>query len=230
MAFSRPYDPPIPISDVTGLQTALDSKADSSHTQAISTVTGLQAALDAKVNTSAVGTAASRNVPASGNASSAEVVLGSDTRLGGGAAYENVWASDTVEAFTSGTYKAILTTSSLAVGCYEVTAIINTRRATAATVGTRWLTGTASLAGASGDALGHAMLEGSTITQITLSATSPWTTSQAARFSSADGATHVWRLAIEVTSAGTVSLQMYLNATGNVTIEKGSIVTFRKVS
>ena len=36
------------ISTITGLQTALDAKADSSHTQAISTITGLQSALDAK--------------------------------------------------------------------------------------------------------------------------------------------------------------------------------------
>lgn len=40
------------ISDVSGLQTALDGKAASSHTQAISTVTGLQAALDAKAGSS----------------------------------------------------------------------------------------------------------------------------------------------------------------------------------
>lgn len=146
------------------------------------------------------------------------------------AAYEYVWPSDTAESFTSGTYKAILTTSSLAVGFYEVTALINTRRASAATIWTRWIAGTASLAGSVNDALGHAMLEGSTITQVTLSSTSPWTTTAPGRFSSGDGATHLWRMAIEVTSAGTVSLQMAFNATGNVTIEKGSFVTIRKVS
>lgn len=49
------------ISDVTGLQTALDSKqasgsyAAASHGHAISDVTGLQAALDAKIATSAIG-------------------------------------------------------------------------------------------------------------------------------------------------------------------------------
>ena len=36
------------VSDVTGLQTALDSKAASSHTHAVSDVTGLQSALDGK--------------------------------------------------------------------------------------------------------------------------------------------------------------------------------------
>ncbi len=78
------------IADVTGLQTALDGKAATSHTQAISTVTGLQAALDAKAAVSHThtlsqitdaGTAAALNVPASGNATSGQVVKGSDTRL-----------------------------------------------------------------------------------------------------------------------------------------------------
>lgn len=40
------------ISDVTGLQTALDGKASSSHTHSISDVTGLQAALDGKASSS----------------------------------------------------------------------------------------------------------------------------------------------------------------------------------
>ena len=40
------------ISSVTGLQTALDGKAATSHTQAISTITGLQTALDGKAATS----------------------------------------------------------------------------------------------------------------------------------------------------------------------------------
>jgi len=43
------------ISDVTGLQTAIDGKAASSHTHAISEVTGLQTALDGKAS-SAIGT------------------------------------------------------------------------------------------------------------------------------------------------------------------------------
>lgn len=38
------------ISDVTGLQAALDGKAATSHTHAISQITGLQGALDAKAN------------------------------------------------------------------------------------------------------------------------------------------------------------------------------------
>ena len=40
------------ISDVTGLQTAIDGKAASSHTHAISDVTGLQTAIDGKADTS----------------------------------------------------------------------------------------------------------------------------------------------------------------------------------
>lgn len=41
-----------PISSITGLQTALDSKAASSHTHSISNVTGLQTALDSKASSS----------------------------------------------------------------------------------------------------------------------------------------------------------------------------------
>lgn len=41
-----------PINEITGLQTALDGKANVSHTQAISTITGLQTALDGKANVS----------------------------------------------------------------------------------------------------------------------------------------------------------------------------------
>lgn len=40
------------ISTITGLQSALDAKADASHTQAISTITGLQTALDGKADSS----------------------------------------------------------------------------------------------------------------------------------------------------------------------------------
>lgn len=43
------------ISDVTGLQTALDGKASTTHSHAISDVTGLQTALDAKANSSDIG-------------------------------------------------------------------------------------------------------------------------------------------------------------------------------
>lgn len=46
------------ISDVTGLQTALDGKAALSHSHAISDVTGLQTALDGKASTSHVHSAA----------------------------------------------------------------------------------------------------------------------------------------------------------------------------
>ena len=56
------------IGDVTGLQTALDGKASSSHTHTLSQITD-------------AGTAASKDVPPSGNASSLQIVLGSDTRL-----------------------------------------------------------------------------------------------------------------------------------------------------
>ena len=55
-----------PISAAT--QTALDGKANSSHTHTLSNITD-------------AGTAASKNYPSSGNAASGEVVLGSDTRL-----------------------------------------------------------------------------------------------------------------------------------------------------
>ena len=46
------------ISNVTGLQTALDGKASVSHTHAISDVTGLQTALDSKASTSVATTGA----------------------------------------------------------------------------------------------------------------------------------------------------------------------------
>jgi hypothetical protein len=52
----------------TATQTALDGKAATSHTHTVSAITD-------------AGTAATRNVPATGNASSTEVVLGGDTRL-----------------------------------------------------------------------------------------------------------------------------------------------------
>jgi hypothetical protein len=78
------------ISEVTGLQTALDGKASTSHTHAIGDVTGLQTALDGKASSSHThllaaitdaGTAASKNFPASGDAAAGEVVLGNDSRL-----------------------------------------------------------------------------------------------------------------------------------------------------
>ena len=42
------------VSDVTGLQNALDGKAASTHTHGMSDVTGLQEALDAKADADAV--------------------------------------------------------------------------------------------------------------------------------------------------------------------------------
>jgi hypothetical protein len=69
------------ISTITGLQAALDGKAASAHDQAISTITGLQAVLDGKAASASLGTAATRDVPESGNAASGQIVLGSDTRL-----------------------------------------------------------------------------------------------------------------------------------------------------
>lgn len=56
------------IATVSGLQAALDGKAAASHTHTLSAITD-------------AGTAASLNVPASGNASSGQVVKGNDTRL-----------------------------------------------------------------------------------------------------------------------------------------------------
>ena len=58
----------VTVAQVEGLQTALDGKAALSHTHSASAITD-------------AGTAISRNVPATGNASSSEVVLGSDSRL-----------------------------------------------------------------------------------------------------------------------------------------------------
>ena len=66
------------------------NRANHTGTQAISTITNLQNSLDGKATTSHThtladvtdsGTAASRDVPASGNAITTEVVLGNDTRL-----------------------------------------------------------------------------------------------------------------------------------------------------
>jgi hypothetical protein len=56
------------ISATTGLQAALDGKAATVHTHTLSAITD-------------VGTSASRDVPAVGNATSTQVVIGSDTRL-----------------------------------------------------------------------------------------------------------------------------------------------------
>ena len=84
------------IADVPGLTEALAGKqpagsyASLVHTHTVSAVDGLQAALDGKASlvhthtASAItdaGTAATRDVPATGNATSTQVVLGSDTRL-----------------------------------------------------------------------------------------------------------------------------------------------------
>lgn len=77
-------------SDITNLTTDLAGKANSSHSHAISDVTGLQTALDGKASSSHThslsaitdaGTAASHNVPATGDAASGEVVKGNDSRL-----------------------------------------------------------------------------------------------------------------------------------------------------
>jgi hypothetical protein len=56
------------VANVTGLQAALDGKAALVHTHTVSAITD-------------AGTAATRDVPAVGNATSTQVVLGSDTRL-----------------------------------------------------------------------------------------------------------------------------------------------------
>ncbi|MCP4743082.1 MAG: hypothetical protein GY871_12780, partial [Actinomycetales bacterium] len=56
------------ISDVTGLQTALDAKAATSHTHTLSEITDS-------------GTAAALDVPSSGDAANSEVVKGDDSRL-----------------------------------------------------------------------------------------------------------------------------------------------------
>jgi hypothetical protein len=79
------------VSAITDLTATLDAAyAPLVHSHAISATTGLQAALDGKaslVHTHTVsaltdaGTAATRDVPAVGNATSTQVVIGSDTRL-----------------------------------------------------------------------------------------------------------------------------------------------------
>lgn len=56
------------ISATTGLQAALDGKAATVHSHTLSSITD-------------AGTAASRDVPAVGNATSTQIVIGSDTRL-----------------------------------------------------------------------------------------------------------------------------------------------------
>ena len=83
------------ISDVSGLQTALDGKASTSHTHAVGDITGL-------------GTAATRNAPTAGNAGSSEVVLGNDSRLSNArtptahAFTHSVLGSDPLTAFDIG--------------------------------------------------------------------------------------------------------------------------------
>ena len=75
------------ISDVTGLQTALDGKAASSHTHSISDVTGLQTALDGKASSSHThaasditsGTLDIARIPT--GSSSSTVCIGNDARL-----------------------------------------------------------------------------------------------------------------------------------------------------
>jgi hypothetical protein len=85
------------VADITGLATALAGKADDADvTGEASTRAAADAALDTRVDAlelappahthtlsevTDAGTAASKNAPASGNAASGEVVLGSDTRL-----------------------------------------------------------------------------------------------------------------------------------------------------
>ena len=78
------------IANVTGLQTALDGKAPNSHTHTVYQISDatsagrdmvLAASPTAQRGLLGLGTAALVNVPASGNATSGEAVLGSDTRL-----------------------------------------------------------------------------------------------------------------------------------------------------
>ncbi|MFN7041663.1 MAG: tail fiber domain-containing protein [Acidovorax temperans] len=56
------------VADVTGLQTALDGKAASSHTHAIANVTGLQTALDGKAPLTGGGTSGTWPISITGNA------------------------------------------------------------------------------------------------------------------------------------------------------------------
>lgn len=94
------------ISDVTGLQTALDGKAASSHTHAISDVTGLQSALDGKsatshthsdATTSASGfMSAADKTKLNGIATGATANAGTVTSVGGTGSYGGLTLTGTV--------------------------------------------------------------------------------------------------------------------------------------
>ncbi|MGJ3625955.1 hypothetical protein AB5I41_01460 [Sphingomonas sp. MMS24-JH45] len=63
------------ISDVTGLQTALDGKAATSHTHTIAQVTGLQAALDGKLSTAVTPSTPTRSIGTAFQPSTTKAVL-----------------------------------------------------------------------------------------------------------------------------------------------------------
>jgi len=92
-----------PISTAT--QTALDGKAASSHTHTLAAITD-------------AGTAASKNTPAAGNASSSEVVLGSDTRLSDSRTPSSTLAHKTSHQ-SGGSDELALATSQITSGTFD---------------------------------------------------------------------------------------------------------------
>jgi hypothetical protein len=93
--------------DVTGLATSLAGKSDTGHTHTTAQVSGL-------------GTAATKDVPASGDASATQVVLGNDSRLGGGfAAYVKfTWNGSSVTINSSKNIASVVRT---AAGKFDIT-------------------------------------------------------------------------------------------------------------
>lgn len=192
--------------------------------------TGSSTASGARTNLG-LGTAATVNVPASGNAASNEAVLGSDTRLGGGGpTVQYIFATDLAQSQVDGTYQAIWTSDSLATGCYHGHLHIHHSRVTIATVRARLKTGTAGLAGAVNAVIGVAQIEGSVNTKLKLATVSPWTSNAVVRSDGDQQSFHVFDVMFEVTSAGTITLEFNLAATATLTILKGSLIQLWKVS
>lgn len=103
-----------PISDVTGLQTALDGKAAASHTHAVADVTGLQTALNGKAATSHTHAIAD--------------VSGLQTALDGKAPSSSVWTLEQIQdavaaMFQGGTHTNASVTYDDAAGTISVSTV-----------------------------------------------------------------------------------------------------------